>query len=181
MRIESAARPYRRVSALLVAFLVALCSPAQSGPHARPAANGEDGNLRVFALLTTDKDYWEKWDTPPDNIPKFVTPGKLSPHEQTRLLILIAGLEAKDGKIDAMCWANARVISRKVYEEGPRKPCFPNNGASEMGQGYYMANYSLTLSAYGGTPYFMEVNVEVSDQNSGRRVQIRLSVEISET
>ena len=181
MRIEVIARVGVSVAALAVALLVGFCSLVQSSPHARPAAQGEDGNLRVFAMLTSDKDYWEKWNTPPETIPRYTTPGRISPHEKTRLLILVAGLKVKDGKVDATCWANARVVSRKVYEEGPRRPCFPNGNASEMGDGYYMADYSLVLASHGDTPYFMEVNVEVRDQNSGRRVQIRLSVEISET
>lgn len=101
-------RPSCRFGGAAIVLTLALQAVAHAQTNLSPASRASDGNFSAFALITEDKDWQKKWNTPTSHIPKFGTTDGLSSGEKGTLLILFSGVKPRDGRLQALCSIDIR-------------------------------------------------------------------------
>ncbi|MBJ6724609.1 hypothetical protein [Geomesophilobacter sediminis] len=116
-------------SILILLYLLVLAVPtAHAGigdnwyRDGRPAADDDtrktiDG-FGAAVILTSDKDWSEKWNTPSDVIPRFTTVDKLHRGESATLLIFFANpKQDAEGNVDITCDVKTIRPDNRVTED----------------------------------------------------------------
>lgn len=173
------AGPVAVVVAVIMAFLATIIATDKAFALST-FAEKSSGRFKVVALLTTDKNYWQKWDTPRRNVPRFNIPTVIAPGEKTRLIILVSNPKLSGGSMKLTCDADASWQGGRVEPDVPEMPCI-GSVANPLKDHFVMMDYSMVLSARDGElPVNFKLNVKVTDKNAGRTVRLRLGVKVAE-
>src|SRR5689334_17740801 len=107
----------RLLPALLFAF--ALTLTAQRGvaaAEATPTDRASSGDFSVFALITDDADWLEKWQTSEQTAPEYHPVGVLHVGEKGQVLTLFTGATGKNGSAELSCQVRLTEGNGKVTE-----------------------------------------------------------------
>ena len=88
-----------------------------------PSARGSDQGFDVFAFVTVDQNWQEKWQTPRAETPSFDTRSNVSPGQTITLLMLFRGAEMNENGISLSCDVKIIAPDGAVLGQMPPTPC----------------------------------------------------------
>ncbi|ASP32867.1 hypothetical protein [Labrenzia sp. VG12] len=105
-----------------LAALLLLLGPA-TALTLEPSATRSEQGFDVFAFVTVDTNWQEKWQTPRSTTPIFDTRSNVSPGQTITLLILFRGAEMNEKGINLACDVKIIAPDGAVLGELPPTPC----------------------------------------------------------
>ncbi|MCP5076242.1 MAG: hypothetical protein GY947_23470 [Rhodobacteraceae bacterium] len=138
---------------------------------------GEKDGFRALTIITVDENWQEKWDTPPDVIPRFKTSSKLGVGDAATLLVFFANAHTENGIAKITC---DLLLSKPDGTELNRGPEICGEGKMEgRPENLRLTGLQVRFEIDEDDPVGVwNFEIGVRDEVRGSRVPLTISVEI---
>lgn len=166
-----------RTLVTLLALLVATAA-VTAAEAANPVGKATESGLSVMAIIVTDPDWREKWNTSPDTVPAFHTPGVLKVGDEVTLITMFSGATEKSGFARIRCDAVITTPDGKV-ETHPAQVCFEGPVSGPADSIFLTGQEIRFVVTPEDLPGIHEFEIGVIDGHRGVRASVKVSLEIA--
>jgi hypothetical protein len=159
------------------ALTLALIQPARA-QQAQTTDQAVRQGFKVVAMIVTDTDWREKWNTPRQNTPRFHGPGVMKPGDKATVLTFFSNARLRDGAAVLHC----DVVVRNPDGTGTKHPpqlCFQGplaGGADSLYMAGFEIGFEVSADDLSGLHAF---EIGVTDVHRGVRVPVEVTVEFA--
>lgn len=167
----------KRVFAL-AALLLIVTSGAMAQSKAVPAVQAKSGNFIVLAVVTADPGWESAWEASKSPVPRLKTATRVKVGQTAHVAMFFSGARVDaNGRADIICEVTVKRPDRKT-EKLPRTPCsaLPVNRAPGS---FNLVDVISGVQVEPSDPSGLWVfEARISDKAAGKRVLVRVSVEV---
>lgn len=160
-------------AAALLSVATALADPQKL----LPVAQVQNGDLTGLVLITEDKDWQAKWNTPVSNLPSFGQSDGLTKGEMGTLLIFFSGLKVANGRLQALCSIDIHK-SDGTTQKAPEQICYDEPSLGQR-KNVILANARVEIAVEPNDPTgLLRFVVGLRDANSSAKVSAEVGVNV---
>ncbi len=144
----------------------------------QPSMVGRDGEFSAFALITSDPNWAEKWDTPPETSPSYDLAHTLEMGETGTFLVFFSGVDIPNGTTDLICELIITRADGSVASELPSTACAPGALKGPKDHVYLTRVVGEVLVDENEVAGPLIFEFSVTETASGKRIPLTIGVEI---
>ena len=177
-----------KATRIILCLLVAVLYLAQSGmaeersgENGNPVASQKRQGLNGWLLLTSDRDWKQKWDTPQEHVPTFTESKNVEPGESITILTFYTNPAVDEhGVLDITCDIKVVMPDKRISYEEKNIICAEGELAGDPGN----TRLAYAVIDYTGEPEdpfgLWTVEVTLRDNNGGDVVSLQEQFELVE-
>jgi hypothetical protein len=169
-------RPRLRLLAT-IALTVAVVAPAHATPALRSAAKASaPSGFTAVAVVTTDRDWLKKWNTPTPGVSLNGT-DTLHPGQHATLIVLFSNASARNGRALIKCDVAITHTPKQGSPDQSMRPTTCYDGLAPDPNRLVLTELQIEIQADSkGPTEVTHFDIGVTDANGGGRVPLSLAI-----